>query len=187
MKGRMISAQILDDWCLQYKPSGLTILNLKTGQQLQEPSLVAAKYRLKERTGTDRATGETRTFSFKVLDRYLAAGEEARAYVDTPDVMVFSPFRDGQVAQYGDAEYLFRELIWRVSPRIRILKPVLCIKVQEHTTDVEERAIVDLGIQAGARKVFLYQEPLSVILDHRDSFREMRNAIVVDIQPQKEF
>lgn len=187
MKERMISAQILDDWCLQYKPSRLTILNLKTGQRLQETSLVAAKYKLVERTGRDRVTGETRTFSFKVLDRYLAAGEEARAYADAPDVMVFSPFRDGQVAQYGDAEYLFRELIWRVSPGIRILKPVLCIKVQEHTTDVEERAIVDLGIQAGAKKVFLYQEPLSVILDHRDSFREMRNAIVVDIQPQKEF
>ena len=187
MKERMISAQILDDWCLQYKPSGLTILNLKTGQQLQEPSLVAAKYKLVERTGRDGVTGETRTFSFQVLERYVAAGEEARAYVDTPDVMVFSPFRNGQVAQYGGAEYLFRELIRRVSPGIRILKPVLCIKVQEHTTDVEERAIVDLGILAGARKVFLYQEPLSVILDHRDSFREMRNAIVVDIQPQKEF
>ena len=49
------------------------------------------------------ATGETRTFSFKVLERYLAVGEEARAYENTPDVMVFSPFRDGQVAQYGGA------------------------------------------------------------------------------------
>ena len=101
--------------------------------------------------------------------------------------MVFSPFRDGQVAQYSGAEYLFRELIRRVSPKIRILKPVLCIKVQEHTTDVEERAIVDLGIQAGAGKVLLYQEPLSLILDHRENFREMRNAMIVDIQPQKEF
>ena len=173
-----MSAQTLDDWCLQYKPARLTILNLKTGQQLQEPSLVAAKYRLEERTGTNRATGETRTFSFKVLERYLAVGEEARAYENTPD---------GQVAQYGGAEYLFRELIRRVSPKIRILKPVLCIKVQEHTTDVEERAIVDLGIQAGTRKVLLYQEPLSLILDHRENFREMRNTMIVDIQPQKDF
>ena len=61
MREGMMSAQTLDDWCLQYKPSRLTILNLKTGQQLQEPSLVAAKYRLEERTGTNRATGETRT------------------------------------------------------------------------------------------------------------------------------
>ena len=66
-----MSAQTLDDWCLQYKPSRLTILNLKTGQQLQEPSLVAAKYRLEERTGTNRATGETRTFSFKVLEDFF--------------------------------------------------------------------------------------------------------------------
>lgn len=187
MKEGLMSAQTLDDWCLQYKPSRLTILNLKTGQQLQEPSLVAAKYKLLERTGRDRATGGTCTFSFKALEHYLAVGEEARAYVDTPDVMVFSPFRDGQVAQYSGAEYLFRELIRRVSPRIQILKPVLCIKVQEHTTDVEERAIIDLGIQAGAGKVLLYQEPLSLILDHRENFREMRNAMIVDIQPQKEF
>ena len=46
MREGMMSAQTLDDWCLQYKPARLTILNLKTGQQLQEPSLVAAKYRL---------------------------------------------------------------------------------------------------------------------------------------------
>ena len=106
----------------------------------------------------------------------------------TPDVMAFSPFRDGQVAQYGGAEYLFRELIRQVSPKIRILKAgSLHHKVQEHTTDVEERAIIDLGIQAGARKVLLYQEPLSIILDHRENFREMRNAMIVDIQPQKEF
>ena len=47
MREGMMSAQTLDDWCLQYKPSRLTILNLKTGRQLQEPSLVAAKYRLR--------------------------------------------------------------------------------------------------------------------------------------------
>ena len=41
-------------------------------------------------------------------------------------------------------------------------------------------------IQAGAGKVLLYQEPLSLILDHLENFREMRNAIIVDIQPQKE-
>ena len=90
------------------------------------------------------------------------------------------------MAQCGDAEHLFRELIRRVSPKIRILKPVLCIKVQEHTTEVEERAIVDLGIQTGARKVLLYTEPLSVLLDFRENFKELRDAIVVDIEPQKE-
>ena len=62
MKERMISAQILDDWCLQYKPSRLTILNLKTGQQLQEPSLVAAKYRLEERTGESGNRGNPHLF-----------------------------------------------------------------------------------------------------------------------------
>ena len=186
MKEGNASAHILDEHCLQYRPSRLTFLDLKTGQQVQEMSLVAVKYKMVEQTGTNRSTGETRTFSFKGRERYLAVGEEARRYEHTPDVMVFSPFRDGQVAQCGDAEHLFRELIRRVSPKIRILKPVLCIKVQEHTTDVEERAIVDLGIQTGARKVLLYAEPLSVLLDCRENFKELRDAIVVDIQPQKE-
>lgn len=186
MKEGNASAHILDEHCLQYRPSRLTFLDLKTGQQVQEMSLVAVKYKMVEQTGTNRSTGETRTFSFKGRERYLAVGEEARRYEHTPDVMVFSPFRDGQVAQCGDAEHLFRELIRRVSPKIRILKPVLCIKVQEHTTEVEERAIIDLGIQAGARKVLLYTEPLSVLLDCRENFKELRDAIVVDIQPQKE-
>ena len=54
-------------------------------------SLVAVKYKMVERTGTDRSTGETRAFSFKGRERYLAVGEEARRYEHTPDVMVFPP------------------------------------------------------------------------------------------------
>lgn len=49
---------------------------------------------------------------------------------------------------------------------------------------MEEQAIVGLGIQAGARKVLLYAEPLSVVLDGREKIEKLRNAILIDIQPQ---
>lgn len=49
---------------------------------------------------------------------------------------------------------------------------------------MEERAIVDLGILAGARKVILYVEPLSVVLDGWEKIEKLRNAILIDIQPQ---
>lgn len=91
MKEGNASAHILDEHCLQYRPSRLTFLDLKTGQQVQEMSLVAVKYKMVEQTGTNRSTGETRTFSFKGRERYLAVGEEARRYEHTPDVMVFPP------------------------------------------------------------------------------------------------
>lgn len=174
---------VLEDWYQEFSCAKITIHNVKTGEQLQEPSLVAARFKIVQQTGRSPSTGETTTVVHKVLERYIAAGEEARAYENCADVMVFSPFRDGQVAQYDGAIYLLGALLERILPKVRIMKPVLCLKVQERTTQVEERAVVDLGIQAGARNVLLYQESLSVLLDSAQNMKDLRNAIIVDIQP----
>lgn len=184
MRERTDLARVLYDYHLAYQPSKLTVINLKTGQQAQEPSLLAVEYKTVEHTATNPYTGEMETGAWKVVKRYLAVGGEARTYAHTPDVMVVSPFRDGQVALCDEAVYLVKQLVRRVSPRFQILKPVLCIKVPAEVTDVEERAIVDLGIQAGARKVILYVEPLSVVLDGREKIEKLRNTILIDIQPQ---
>ena len=60
------------------------------------------------------------------------------------------------------------------------------MRVQEQTTDVEERAIIDAGVQSGARKVFLYQEPLSALLDAAPTWKELRNALVIHIESREE-
>lgn len=180
----MAGGPILEDWACRFTPADLILHDLKTGEELREISLVAARVKAVERTGTNLWTGEQVTETHTVLQRYLAAGEAALAYEDTPDAVVFSPLRHGQIAHYDAAEYMFGDFLKRISPKIRLLKPVLCIRVQEQTTEVEERAIIEAGIQAGARKVFLYQEPLSVLLDAAPVRSDLRNALVIHIEPR---
>lgn len=182
----MSGGPVLEDWACRFTPAGIILHDLKTGEELREISLVAAKVKTVEQTGKHPRTGEETAVSHTVLQRYLAAGNAARAYENTPDAVVFSPLRYGQIANCDAAEYMFRDFMKRISPGIRFFKPVLCVRVQDRTTQVEERAIIDAGIQAGARKVFLYQEPLSVLLDAAPSWQELRRGLVIHIEPRGE-
>ena len=173
----------LEPWLRELTPARITVLDLKTGGRFTEPSYVAAEYETVESTGRNPATGETRTFQRLSLRRYLAAGRESLRYEGSPNVLVFSPFRDGQVAQYDGAEFLVRDFLKRIRPGFHLTKPVLCLKTQERTTQVEERALIDLGIQSGGRKVFLFQEPLSALEDGNGSFPGLSQAVVFDILP----
>ena len=136
-----------------------------------------------ETTGRDPAAGGTRTFPHLTLRRYLAAGRGALRYEGSPNVLVFSPFRDGQVAQFDGAEFLVRDFLKRVRPGFHLAKPALCLKVQERTTQVEERALIDLGTLSGGGKVLLFQEPLSALEDGNGSFPGLSRAVVFDILP----
>ena len=173
----------LEPWLRELTPARITVLDLKTGGRFTEPSYVAAEYETVESTGRNPATGETRTFQRLSLRRYLAAGRESLRYEGSPNVLVFSPFRDGQVAQYDGAEFLVRDFLKRIRPGFHLTKPVLCLKTQERTTQVEERALIDLGLQSGGRKVFLFQEPLSALEDGNGSFPGLSQAVVFDILP----
>ena len=173
----------LEPWLRELTPARITVLDLKTGGRFTEPSYVAAEYETVETTGRDPAAGGPRTFPHLTLRRYLAAGRESLRYEGSPNVLVFSPFRDGQVAQFDGAEFLVRDFLKRVRPGFHLAKPVLCLKVQERTTQVEERALIDLGTLSGGRKVLLFQEPLSALEDGNGSFPGLSRAVVFDILP----
>ena len=177
---------ILEEWACRFTPADVTLHNLKTGEDIREISLVAAQVKTVEQTGKNPRTGEEATGRHTVIHRYLAAGKAAQVYESTPDVVVFSPLRYGQIAHFEATEYMFREFMKQLTPGIRLFKPVLCVRVQEQTTNVEERAIIDAGVQSGAGKVFLYQEPLSAFLDAAPMWKELRNALVIHIEPRKE-
>ena len=183
MKSAAMRGGTLEPWLRELVPARITVLDLKTGERFTEPSYTAAEYETVTAAGRDPATGETRTFTRLSLRRYLAAGREALRYENTPGVLVFSPFREGQVAQFDGAEFLMRDFLRRIRPGPRILKPVLCLKVQDRVTQVEERALIDLGLQSGGRKVFLFQEPLSAIEAGGSRFPGLRQAVVFDILP----
>lgn len=175
---------VLEEWACRFTPADVTLHNLKTGEEIREISLVAAQVKTVERKGKNPATGEEITAHHTVIHRYLAVGKAARAYERTPDAVVFSPLRDGQIASYDAAEYMFKAFIKQLTPGIRLWKPVLYVHVQEQTTEVEERAIVDAGVQSGARRVFRYQEPLSTLVDAAPLWKELRNALVIHIEPR---
>ena len=163
---------LLEEWACHFPPSDVILRNLATGEEQREISLVAVR--------VERMGGEA--FPAKV-QRYLASGKAAQAYRDTPDTVVFSPLRQGQIANYAGAVYLFRRFLRQLSPGIRLLKPVLYIHIQKQTTEVEKLALFDAGIQAGARKVFLYQESLSALPDFIPS--QKGRGIVFHIGPQE--
>ena len=183
MKSSAARGGTLEPWLRELTPARIVVLDMKTGERFTEPSYVAAEYETVESTGRNPATGETRTFQRLSLRRYLAAGRESLRYEGSPNVLVFSPFRDGQVAQYDGAEFLVRDFLKRIRPGFYLVKPVLCLKVQERTTQVEERALIDLGTLSGGGKVFLFQEPLSALEDGNGSFPGLSRAVVFDILP----
>ncbi len=156
---------LLEEWSRTFAPAEITVRCLKTGKQVREKSLVAAQIRAED----------------GMMERCLAAGEAARAYEDVSGAVVFSPLREGQVACYGGARFLFKALLRQMGPLLP--KPLVCVRVQDRTTQVEEIAMTDALIQAGARKVLLYRGSLSGALDRAAERKELRNAVVVHIEP----
>ena len=153
-----------EDWYLELLPSRITVHNLKTGKQVQEPSLVAVT----------RAAPE----------KLAAVGRAALECKTAPDMVVLSPFRKGQIAQYHMAQQLLQMLLRQTGLKLPVPKPVMCIHLQDRTTQVEEQALAEAAIQSGARKVFFYTDTLPAMLDLARSRKDLQSAIVIHIEPQ---
>lgn len=160
------SKQLLpENWYLEFTPAQITIHSLKTGRQVREPSLVAV--------GASQP------------NQLLAVGKDALQYQNNPEAVVFSPFRQGKIAQYPAAQALLKALLKRAGcGAVLIPKPVMCIHTQEHTSKVEEVALAEAAIQCGARKVFLYTESLPAMLDLARSRRDLQSAVLIHIESQ---
>lgn len=163
-------------WYLDLKPSTVTFYHPKTQTRIVEPSYVAAERKGPPSHGADPG-------GFVTLGRLLAVGKEALAYQNTPDVAVFSPFRRGQIAHYASAQCFLRSFLSQFTSKSRLFRPVLFLHTQEQTTEVEERALLEAGLQAGARRVFLYGESLPFLLDRLSQDKLFQNAIVIHIDP----
>ena len=153
-----------EDWYLEFPPAQITVCSLKTGRQVQEPSLVAV--------------------SRSQPDKLAAVGRAALELKNAPDMAVFSPFRNGQIAQYHMAQQLIQLLLKQTGLKLPVPKPAMCIHIQERTTQVEEQALGEAAIQCGARKVFLYTDSLPTMLDCARNRKDLNSAIIIHIDPQ---
>ena len=131
------------------------------GVVLNEPSVVAV----------DKQTG-----------KILAVGERAQKMLGrTPgNIVAIRPLREGVISDYEMTERMIKEFIRKVMG-FRLFKPNVVMCVPSVITEVEERAVIDAGTQAGAKRVFLVEEPLAAAIGAGIDVAQPNGNMIVDI------
>ena len=129
---------------------------------LNEPSVVAI----------DKNTG-----------RLLKVGAEAQAMLGrTPgNIVAIRPLRDGVISDYDMTERMLKEFIRKVTGGFHLFPPRIMVCVPSGITEVEERAVIDAGRQAGARRVYLIEEPVAAAIGAGIDITKPDGHMVVDI------
>jgi rod shape-determining protein MreB len=96
----------------------------------------------------------------------LAVGTEAKRMIGrTPaGITAIRPLRDGVIADFETTERMLRYFIQKVHKRRHFAKPRIVVCVPSGITGVEQRAVKDAGYQAGARKVYIIEEPMAAAI-----------------------
>ncbi len=113
----------------------------------------------------------------------LAVGEEAKQMLGrTPgNIRAIRPLRDGVIADFEVAEELLKSFIRKVHNRRSFASPLVIVCVPSGSTAVERRAIQESAESAGARKVFLIEEPMAAAIGAGLPVTEPTGSMVVDI------
>ena len=132
------------------------------GVLLDEPSVVAMH----------AASGEV-----------LAVGHEAKRMIGrTPDsIVALRPLKDGVIADFEGCEQMLRHFIRQVHRRRYLAKPRLVVCVPSGITPVEQRAVKEAGYQAGARRVYIVEEPMAAAIGAGLPVHEATGNMVVDV------
>jgi rod shape-determining protein MreB len=136
------------------------------GIVLNEPSVVAV------RKGTN-----------KVLNNGSAVGHAAKEMLGkTPgSIQAIRPLKDGVITDFEIAEQMLKYFIQKVMGRARLFGPRVVIAVPGGSTAVEKRAVLDSAERAGARKVFLLEEPMAAAIGAGLPVDEPTASMIVDI------
>jgi len=115
--------------------------------------------------------------------RIMAVGQEAKEMTGrTPDtIVVFRPLKDGVIANYKVTEAMIRYFIKKIMGNFRFLKPELLIGVPAGITSTERRAVVEAGMAAGARAVFVAKEPILAAIGAGIPINSCSGHMIVDI------
>ncbi|OGG27473.1 rod shape-determining protein [Candidatus Gottesmanbacteria bacterium RIFCSPLOWO2_01_FULL_39_12b] len=116
-------------------------------------------------------------------NRVVAVGNEAKEMLGrTPGNIVASrPLRDGVIADYVVTEAMLRYFIDQVCGKSRLFKPDVMICVPSGCTQVERRAVMDATMAAGARNVYLIEEPLAAAIGAKIPIAQASGNMIVDI------
>ncbi|MBU0976346.1 MAG: rod shape-determining protein [Patescibacteria group bacterium] len=110
---------------------------------------------------------EPTVVAVSVEDRkVLAIGQEAKEMIGKvpENIIVKRPLREGVIASYRLTEALLKYFLNKAIGRVRIFKPEVMISVPAGITTVEERAVIEAALSAGAGKVYLLPEPIAAAI-----------------------
>ena len=132
------------------------------GIVLNEPSVVAI----------DRKNGEI-----------LATGHEAKEMLGrTPNqIKAVRPLKDGVIADFTATQLMLKNILAKICRRYNVGRPRVVVGVPSGITEVEERAVEESIIQAGAREVYLIEEPMAAAIGAGLEVAEPTGNIIVDI------
>ncbi len=113
----------------------------------------------------------------------LAVGHEAKRMIGrTPDnITALRPLKGGVIADFEATEQMLRYFIHQVHRRRYFAKPRMVICVPSGITAVEQRAVKEAGYQAGARQVFIIEEPMAAAIGAGLPVHEPTGNMVVDV------
>ena len=131
------------------------------GIVLREPSVVAV----------DNNTGDV-----------LAVGQEARRMLGrTPgNIVATRPLREGVISDYTVTEKMLKYFINKIGGK-SVFAPRIMICIPSQVTEVEKKAVIDAASQAGARKVFLIEEPIAAAIGAGIDIAKPCGNMIVDI------
>lgn len=149
------------DFGIDLGTSNVIIYMKGKGIVLREPSVVAV----------DKNTG-----------RLLGVGLEAQKMLGrTPgNIIAIRPLKDGVISDYEMTERMLREFIRKITS-FSLLKPRLLITIPGGITEVEERAVIDAGLQSGARKVYLIEETVAAAYGAGLDIAQPAGRMLIDI------
>ncbi len=113
----------------------------------------------------------------------VAVGHDAKRMIGrTPDnITTLRPLKDGVIADFEATEQMLRYFIQKVHRRRYFAKPRMVICVPSGITAVEQRAVKEAGYQAGARQVFIIEEPMAAAIGAGLPVHEPTGNMIVDV------
>ena len=135
------------------------------GVILSEPSVVAVK--------TDLRRGP----------RIVAVGTDAKKMLGrTPDnIKAIRPMKDGVIADFEVTEAMLKHFIFKIHRRRHLVKPRIVVCIPSGITQVEIRAVREAAKSAGAREVYLIEEPIAAAIGANLPITEPTSSMIVDI------
>ena len=114
--------------------------------------------------------------------KVLAVGEEAKRMIGrTPgNISAIRPMKDGVIADFEVTESMLRYFIKKVQPR-KLNKPLVVVAIPSGITEVEKRAVRDSALRAGAREVFLVEEPKAAAIGVGLPIHEPGGNMIIDV------